>query len=299
VEKSIKDDLGKVDRRFQDGQMEDAHEFLCVFLLELSRGLDRLCLTPNLVNTNLKYWFEDTFTCCDCQAREANSHDNISFILDFPNDYSNTSRPASLQSMLTANFAADTREKYCDDCGGAQASVSTKLISLPRALNICVRRYNVPVGGGPVIKDKRPVEIPEIISLDHLLDREGAISPHHADKPELIFSRCGVANENLSYSRGNSYQEEINSSVDGLLGDVPRRWNYILSSVVSHVGDNPSSGHYVSDVLKFDYGTKWFRFSDSVVTPTDNWAVRNGANRTDGYLFMYLYESVHQQLRGS
>ena len=151
--KSIKDDLGKVDRRFQDGQMEDAHEFLCVFLLELSRGLDRLCLTPNLVNTNLKYWFEDTFTCCDCQAREANSHDNISFILDFPNDYSNTSRPASLQSMLTANFAADTREKYCDDCGGAQASVSTKLISLPRALNICVL-YSFVIGDISIVNNE-------------------------------------------------------------------------------------------------------------------------------------------------
>jgi len=67
--------------------------------------------------------------------------------------------------------------------------------------------------------------------------------------------------------------------------------SYKLSSVVSHFGASTSAGHYVADVFRFDAGG-WFRYDDTVVTQTDQNAVRTGSNRANGYIFMYMHQPL-------
>jgi len=69
---------------------------------------------------------------------------------------------------------------------------------------------------------------------------------------------------------------------------------YKLSSVVSHFGASTSSGHYVADVFRFDAGG-WFRYDDTVVTQTDQSAVRTGSNRANGYIFMYVHQPLWEE----
>ena len=55
--------------------------------------------------------------------------------------------------------------------------------------------------------------------------------------------------------------------------DGPPEYCYKLSSIVSHFGASTTAGHYVADVYRFDAGS-WFRYDDTVVTETNDVAVR-------------------------
>eukprot|EP00090_Calanus_glacialis_P004771 TRINITY_DN13579_c0_g1_i1.p1 TRINITY_DN13579_c0_g1~~TRINITY_DN13579_c0_g1_i1.p1 ORF type:complete len:874 (-),score=172.79 TRINITY_DN13579_c0_g1_i1:269-2890(-) len=93
---------------------------------------------------------------------------------------------------------------------------------------------------------------------------------------------CGSDQEDLTDDSNiamddtkNSNEQEVaddNSSVIETEPGPPEH-SYKLSSVVSHFGASTSSGHYVADVYRFDAGG-WFRYDDTVVTQTDQSAVR-------------------------
>jgi len=95
---------------------------------------------------------------------------------------------------------------------------------------------------------------------------------------------------------GNPTDKEVandNSSVLEIEPGPPEH-SYKLSSVVSHFGASTSAGHYVADVFRFDAGG-WFRYDDTVVTQTDQTAVRTGSNRANGYIFMYMHQPLWEE----
>ena len=66
--------------------------------------------------------------------------------------------------------------------------------------------------------------------------------------------------------------EDVADDHDSVV-DGPPEYCYKLSSIVSHFGASTTAGHYVADVYRFDAGS-WFRYDDTVVTETNDVAVR-------------------------
>ena len=71
---------------------------------------------------------------------------------------------------------------------------------------------------------------------------------------------------------------------DGVCRSIDAPVKYRLCSVVSHLGEQASQGHYVADCHVG--GGHWLRFDDAVVRPLAEEKVLHDA-RTKGYLLLY------------
>lgn len=117
------------------------------------------------------------------------------------------------------------------------------------------------------------------------------------DKSDSFATAPSSPQEIGESSNNNQVPHDNNNDVEDVLG-LPEH-DYRLVSVVSHYGATTSSGHYVADVYRFDQGS-WFRYDDTVVTPINELNVRNNGNNTkNGYIFMYVQESLAQQYDSS
>ncbi|KAM6984899.1 ubiquitin carboxyl-terminal hydrolase 37 [Aplochiton taeniatus] len=70
--------------------------------------------------------------------------------------------------------------------------------------------------------------------------------------------------------------------------------SFRLISVVSHIGSNSSSGHYVSDVYDMKKQS-WLTYNDLDVTRTQESSVQSDRDRS-GYIFFYMHKNVFEEL---
>ncbi|XP_061465273.1 ubiquitin carboxyl-terminal hydrolase 37 isoform X2 [Rhineura floridana] len=70
--------------------------------------------------------------------------------------------------------------------------------------------------------------------------------------------------------------------------------SYRLISVVSHIGDTSSSGHYISDVYDIRKQA-WFTYNDLEVSRTQETSVQNDRDRS-GYIFFYMHKEIFGEL---
>ncbi|RXM32080.1 Ubiquitin carboxyl-terminal hydrolase 37 [Acipenser ruthenus] len=69
--------------------------------------------------------------------------------------------------------------------------------------------------------------------------------------------------------------------------------SYRLISLVSHLGRQVSTGHYISDVYDF-LTDKWLTYNDEKVSETDESAVQ-AERKCTGYIFFYMH-NVHKMI---
>ncbi|XP_078535361.1 ubiquitin carboxyl-terminal hydrolase 37 isoform X1 [Lissotriton helveticus] len=84
--------------------------------------------------------------------------------------------------------------------------------------------------------------------------------------------------------------EELRKNAEN--GALPH--SYRLISVVSHIGNSSSSGHYISDVFdlrKLD----WFTYDDLMVSKIQEVEVQSERDRT-GYIFFYMHRDILDEL---
>ncbi|XP_042327694.1 ubiquitin carboxyl-terminal hydrolase 37 isoform X1 [Sceloporus undulatus] len=75
-------------------------------------------------------------------------------------------------------------------------------------------------------------------------------------------------------------------------GELPN--SYRLISVVSHIGDTSSSGHYISDVYDIRKQA-WFTYNDLEVSRTQEASVQSDRDRS-GYIFFYMHKDIFDEL---
>ncbi|XP_020007650.2 ubiquitin carboxyl-terminal hydrolase 26 [Castor canadensis] len=69
---------------------------------------------------------------------------------------------------------------------------------------------------------------------------------------------------------------------------------YRLIGVISHLGNTPHSGHYISDA--YDFKTQqWFTYNDVQVSSIPEFEVQESRIST-GYIFFYMYNEAFEQL---
>ncbi|XP_062972823.1 ubiquitin carboxyl-terminal hydrolase 37 isoform X2 [Elgaria multicarinata webbii] len=92
----------------------------------------------------------------------------------------------------------------------------------------------------------------------------------------------------MEYSEAEAEELKRNAEI----GELPN--SYRLISVVSHIGDTSSSGHYISDVYDIRKQA-WFTYNDLEVSRTQEVSVQSDRDRS-GYIFFYMHKEIFDEL---
>ncbi|XP_070585449.1 ubiquitin carboxyl-terminal hydrolase 37 isoform X1 [Erythrolamprus reginae] len=92
----------------------------------------------------------------------------------------------------------------------------------------------------------------------------------------------------MEYSEAEAEELKRNAET----GELPN--SYRLISIVSHIGDRSSSGHYISDVYDIRKQA-WFTYNDLAVSRTQEASVQSDRDRS-GYIFFYMHMDILDEL---
>ncbi|XP_056289419.1 ubiquitin carboxyl-terminal hydrolase 37 isoform X2 [Pseudoliparis swirei] len=109
--------------------------------------------------------------------------------------------------------------------------------------------------------------------------------------PELLCSDEDSGNEDvLDMEYTDAEAENLKRNAES--GDSAN--SFRLISVVSHIGNSSSSGHYISDVYDMKKQS-WLTYNDLDVSRTQEAAVQRDRD-CSGYIFFYMHKDVFEQL---
>uniref|UniRef100_A0A8C3AGY1 Ubiquitin carboxyl-terminal hydrolase n=1 Tax=Cyclopterus lumpus TaxID=8103 RepID=A0A8C3AGY1_CYCLU len=109
--------------------------------------------------------------------------------------------------------------------------------------------------------------------------------------PELLCSDDDSGNEDvLDMEYTDAEAENLKRNAES--GDLAN--SFRLISVVSHIGNSSSSGHYISDVYDMKKQS-WLTYNDLDVSRTQEAAVQRDRD-CSGYIFFYMHKDVFEQL---
>ena len=79
-----------------------------------------------------------------------------------------SSSSVSIQQLVEETMATQNIEKRCEECGHERATMTTKLVKLPRVMLLYLKRYEyqTKVGGGKVTRE---VDIPDTLGLQGMI----------------------------------------------------------------------------------------------------------------------------------
>ena len=180
--KNVKHIMETLDNQFVGSKMQDASEFLGIFLDELKEDVRKRSNTgkaasfeessqgvSGLVYNNFVHEKEEVMICCRCKAETKSRTSDMSIWCDITISTSRT-RAASLQQLLEESLATETRTRRCELCEGDQATVSSKLIKLPRVLIIFLKRFKFSTQGDLSSgKVSKRVTIPDTLYVSRLV----------------------------------------------------------------------------------------------------------------------------------
>ncbi|KAK2839486.1 hypothetical protein Q5P01_013226 [Channa striata] len=109
--------------------------------------------------------------------------------------------------------------------------------------------------------------------------------------PEMLCSDDDSGNEDMLDMEYTEAEAEILKR-NAESGDLAN--SFRLISVVSHIGNSSSSGHYISDVYDMKKQS-WLTYNDLDVSRTQEAAVQRDRDRS-GYIFFYMHKDVFEQL---
>jgi len=176
VVREVKRMVGSIDKEFAGDEMQDASEFLCRVLDELSENIITLSMDLpadmadefSVIKSNFLHERNYARFCVECNARSRSKSSNMTFWCDA---VSLTRRRAlSLQELVEQNLAEELVEKKCDECGCNEAKSTSELSKLPKVMVIVLKRYKYDDKKyTPSAKISNEVDIPDILSFTSLV----------------------------------------------------------------------------------------------------------------------------------
>jgi len=190
--KKVKSIMETLDNMFVGNKMQDASEFLGRFLDEIKEDVKKRSQTDKvvefesscprmsgLVYNNFVHEKEEIMICCSCRTETKSRTSDMSTWCDITTS-SNRTRSAALQQLLEESLAMETRIRRCEVCEGDQATVTSKLVTLPKVFIIFLKRFRYSTQGDSSSgKDSRRVSIPDTLSVSNLVS-EGVFLPDTA-----------------------------------------------------------------------------------------------------------------------
>ena len=128
----------------------------------------------------------------------------------------------------------------------------SKVVSLPKVMVFFIKRYKCQ--NGKNLKVQKRIELNPTVNFEKIISAN--CERHVGDIPKTIFNDELMQDcQKPRKSRKNDGQQKDTSS------------DYKIFSVLTHKGSSGSTGHYFSDVFRFEVG-HWMNYSDSSVKKT-------------------------------
>lgn len=268
----------KLTQQFQGGQ-EDADEFLRTVLdllslrdtfgsTEKEEDKENIKSNPStyefdLVRSNFEFEIERRVYCLNCEF----TSENVSVYRDIPlflpkhdNEQDNF---FDLDTLLKSFFMNYQVDYCCEKCGSMEAMIHQGIKSLPRVLVLELKRFDMimvkedPDSGGnrygsrfEMIKRNDKVLLPSVLDISTLCSKNVV-----SEKAHITATKNNSTPERdnsilVLNSDGDFVEEEPSPPLKPLQPQSLNSKKYKLKTMISHIGSQPSHGHYVCDVLQ-------------------------------------------------
>ncbi|KAI8827288.1 uncharacterized protein EV422DRAFT_563373 [Fimicolochytrium jonesii] len=292
--------LHDVIQQFHADRQEDAQEFLTAILSQMKTEFNLLGLkgTRSPVESMFDWHAERTLECRSCQNKSHGSESFINMPLDLIGP---PGRELYLDSLVTSFFKGGEVEWKCDRCGAARASKTYRLESMPPVIIIHLKRFNLEpksftirkrndaivippeINFGRFKSGPASVKTPDTVNEVHIIDLDP--EPHHLNNENV--APLAPSNLLMNAAASSLADRARQQSVEPPPAEAGvKRNQYVLRSIVSHLGSKPFRGHYITDVYDRGKGT-WTCYDDTVVTQNNDSAVEE--RRCTAYLLAYVH----------
>ncbi|XP_077975002.1 uncharacterized protein LOC120330292 isoform X2 [Styela clava] len=255
---NIKNAVSKFAPQFNGIEQHDAHEFVRVALTLLKQEInDALLKGQNLgsvlhqecpITANFGFKVQHSYKCTRCSFTFAIIEDWYDIPVDIISSLA--SEVQSIQQLLLRSIRKEEEiENSCRSCSNGRSIKTIHIVELPRILTVYLMRYNV--------------------------DRTGRVRKIHQN--------IGIS-RNLSLTK---YQLNPTDANNNLLLPESVTALYELTSIVNHLGETPTSGHYISDVLRDNVSRTWQCYDDNIVTNTYGDGILQ-RRELDAYVLFYI-----------
>jgi len=226
----VKQQMAKVRDEYGDYEQQDATEFMLMMLetIEGEIGEEGAARCPS--RRNFKFECAHEIRCANAACSQSSRIEENLYALTvevMPEDNN-----VSLDELIMRYFERETIEKRCETCGHRWASSSRRCDTLPNILLVHIKRFTTE------IEDKQ-VKLKKLRANIRL---PGSIKNVGSDA---------------------DVQSPVTPNIDGKL--IARCKSASLLSVVSHIGSDFESGHYIAHVKESPL--RWVTYDDERVTP--------------------------------
>ncbi|KAK7863837.1 hypothetical protein R5R35_003322 [Gryllus longicercus] len=238
----------------------------------------------NPICDNLQFSMKENYCCTSCGMQSEKSQEHLALYVDVPVE---KEACTSVKSALEQYMKTHIRELRCEKCEGAQCQVNTVFTQLPRYLLIQLKRYTYLEHLTQKITNL--IAIPLELNVGNVVDSNVILPkplPTDQEKENDINAENEVTEPTINKKHG--YLEEEAENYD-------YKYCYRLTGILSHHGDNPNTGHYVADVFQ-SIPQRWYHYDDENVESVGEDEVLDESREKSGYLFVYTYRHLHEQL---
>nr|XP_039253110.1 ubiquitin carboxyl-terminal hydrolase 37-like isoform X1 [Styela clava] len=253
---NIKNAVSKFAPQFNGSEQHDAHEFVRVALTLLKQEINDALLKEQNLGSVLHQECPITANF-GFKVQHSYKCTRCSFTFaiiedwyDIPVDIISSLEIRSIQQLLSRSIRKEEEiENSCRSCSNGRSIKTIRIVELPRILTVYLMRYNV--------------------------DRTGRVRKIHQN--------IGIS-RNLSLTK---YQLNPTDANNNLLLPESVTALYELTSIVNHLGETPTSGHYISDVLRDNVSRTWQCYDDNIVTNTYGDGILQ-RRELDAYVLFYI-----------
>ncbi|XP_031690289.1 ubiquitin carboxyl-terminal hydrolase 37-like isoform X2 [Oncorhynchus kisutch] len=284
---TVKRCLSVVNEDYEEDYEQDAHECVLLLLFQLKEEGMALKGSPEPYTCpvkQLEFKLKTSRTCTSCGV-----------IVYGQEDYNHLSLSLShyLPHSLDLYFKPSALECACRVCSGSTASVTRHFLTLPRVLMLHIKRFTA--GDWEPEKVDDPMSIPAEITLPAVCGKTAHVQSGArasslgrnnmdntpANSPKGTLDRPASNSSDQLEKPADSEKKQQAAAVRHQPDNI-----YKLSSVISHLGDNMYTGHYISDVLD-SRGSGWLCLDDAHVLRTDEATVLKEIAQT-AYILFYV-----------
>jgi len=226
----VKREMAKVRDEYGDYEQQDAMEFMLMMLetIEGEIGEEGAARCPSRRNFRFECAHEMCCANAACsQSSQIQENLNALTVDVMPEDEN-----VSLDKLMMRYFERETIEKQCEACGHRWASSSRRCNALPNVFLVHVKRFSTEIQDNQVKLKKLRANI-----------------------------RLPGSLRDVGFDA--DVQSPVTPNIDGAL--ITRRKSASLLSVVSHIGGDFESGHYIAHVKESPL--RWVTYDDERVTP--------------------------------
>ena len=195
----------------------------------------------------------------------------------------------SVQDGLAHFFAPEQRQLKCEKCFCETATQTMQITKLPRALLLHFKRFIVEVSDDyssiSYRKNTSPVSFGTRMVVRENNDQQRGLSEYDSTQE----NDTSVLSDYLSADCSLPRPSACSRSSSTKNGDVIQQTQYKLKSIVNHIGQSASCGHYTADAhRRIGNSCDWLRFNDSYVSQITEQQATEGSAST---AYMILYET--------